>query len=63
VITIDLRSYHLGVLKGAGYTNAEIAEFQQLVHTEHSRRPAGPPIGCAADQDEDHPTDGHDSTT
>lgn len=52
-MTIDLRSFQLGVLKGAGFPEDEILRFAAVMHTEPTVRYAGPPIGCAEDQGEE----------
>ncbi len=53
-LNVDLVSYQLGVLKGCGFSDTDIAHFAELMRTEHTVRPT-PRHGCAADL-HDNPT-------
>ncbi len=61
-LDLDPVSYQLGVLKGSGRSDAEIAAFAEVMSTEHSVRP------CPRSQRprhvlHNHPTDQQRSAT
>ncbi len=54
--TTELAALQRGFLLGRGFTKEQVDGFEATMRTLPSVRPAGPPIGCATDTDDNYPT-------